>query len=103
MSSFPSDQAQVETRTAAPGSLGEWCVRRGLATEQQIQECLAIQREEEKSGRTPPRLGEILVRKKLLTPEQVSQALGDQQTEVRYCPRCGVRVNVSLREDAIWY
>jgi serine/threonine-protein kinase len=97
------DPAQVETRTSPPGSLGEWCVQRGLATPQQIQECLEIQREEERSGRTPPRLGELLVRRKLLTPEQVSQALSDQQTEVRYCPRCRIRVNVSLRDDAVWY
>jgi serine/threonine protein kinase len=101
--SAPTDPAEVETRTSAPGSLGEWCVRRGFATEEQIQECLALQREEEKAGRRPPRLGEILVRRQLLTPAQVSQALSDQQTEVRYCPRCGVRVNVSLRQDAVWY
>jgi serine/threonine protein kinase len=74
-----------------------------LTTPQQIQDCLEIQRQEERAGRTPPRLGEILVQKKLLTPEQVSQALSDQQTEVRYCARCRIRVNVSLRQDAVWY
>jgi ribosomal protein L37AE/L43A len=94
---------EVETRLNLSGTLGEWCVLKGLATEQQIRESLAEQREEERAGRVAPRLGEILVRKGILTPAQVSEALAEQQTEIRYCPRCQIRVNVSRREDAIWY
>jgi serine/threonine protein kinase len=85
------------------GSLGEWCVRKGLATEVQVAECLQMQREVERAGGTAPRLGELLVRKGYLTPAQVTQALGEQQTEIRYCPVCQIRVNVSIRGDAVFY
>ena len=85
------------------GSLGEWCIRRGLATNDQIRDCLQIQHDEELAGRNAPRLGELLVRKGLLTPEQVTEALGEQQTEIRFCPVCQIRVNVSIRGDAVFY
>jgi serine/threonine protein kinase len=88
---------------SAGGSLGEWCIRKGLATEDQIRDCLQVQHEEEQAGRVAPRLGELLVRKGLLTPQQVTEALGEQQTEIRYCPVCQIRVNVSLRGDAVFY
>lgn len=98
-----STSARTESAVFSSGSLGEWCVRHGLATEQQVRECLQLQREDESAGRIPPRLGELLVRKGLLSPQQVSEALAEQQTEIRYCPRCRIRVNVSLRSDAVWY
>jgi serine/threonine protein kinase len=103
MTPLSADPSQSKTRTLQAGSLGEWCVRRGLASAAQVEDCLAIQREEERAGRVAPRLGELLVRKGLLTPAQVAEALSDQQTEIRSCPRCAIQVNVSLREDAAWY
>jgi serine/threonine protein kinase len=85
------------------GSIGEWCIRKGHATEAQVRECLQIQREEERAGGSAPRLGELLVRKGYLTAAQVTQALSEQQTEIRYCPVCQIRVNVSIRGDAVFY
>ncbi|MBI3854285.1 MAG: protein kinase [Planctomycetes bacterium] len=91
------------TATVSAGSLGEWCIRRGFAREDQIRDCLQFQHDEELARRPAPRLGELLVRKGILTPEQVTQALGEQQTEIRYCPVCRIRVNVSIRGDAVFY
>jgi serine/threonine protein kinase len=97
------DPAPEPPPTVSAGSLGEWCIRKGLATEDQIRECLQLQHEAERAGRVAPRLGELLVARKLLTPQQVTEALGEQQTEIRYCPVCQIRVNVSLRGDAVFY
>jgi hypothetical protein len=55
------------------------------------------------AGGTAPRLGELLVRKGYLTPAQVSLALSEQQTEIRFCPVCQIRVNVAIRGDAVFY
>ncbi len=102
-----SSTGTVNPQPAAPapsrGSLGEWCVRRGLATEAQIRDCLRLQRDEELSGRVAPRMGELLVRMGVLRPEQVTQALAEQQTEIRLCPKCQVRMNVPVRGDALEY
>jgi len=98
-----ADDVPVESGPLFGGGLGEWCVRKGLATESQVRECLQIQHEEERAGGTAPRLGELLVRKGYLTPAQVTLALSDQQTEIRYCPVCQIRVNVAIRGDAVLY
>src|SRR5438105_1404357 len=81
-----ADDLPIEMGPLPGGSLGEWCIRKGLATEAQVQECLRIQHEEERAGRTAPRLGELLVRKGYLTPAQVTEALGQQQTHHRFRP-----------------
>jgi serine/threonine protein kinase len=94
---------QPPQEAASGGSLGEWCIRKGFASEDQIRDCLQLQHQEERAGRTAPRLGELLVRKGILTPQQVTEALGEQQTEIRFCPVCQVRVNVSIRDDAVFY
>ncbi len=98
-----STSSEDNRDSRAGGSLGEWCIRKGLATEEQIHDCLQFQRDEELAGRAAPRLGELLVRKGLLTPVQVTEALGEQQTEIRFCPVCQIRVNVSIRDDAVFY
>jgi serine/threonine protein kinase len=98
-----ADDVPVEAGRLFGGGLGEWCVRKGLATEAQVRECLQIQHEEERAGGTAPRLGELLVRKGYLTPAQVTLALSEQQTEIRYCPVCQIRVNVAIRGDAVFY
>jgi len=37
-------------------ALGEWCVRKGLATAEEIDSCLRIQHAAESAGRPSPRL-----------------------------------------------
>ncbi len=84
-------------------NLGEWCVRTGAATAEQVRECLRIQADHHARGETPPRLGEILVARGYVAPEQVAEALAEQGREIRSCPRCRVRVNVDRRSDALGY
>jgi serine/threonine protein kinase len=100
----PSDDT---VRIGRPGSvaesLGEWCVRNGLATSEEIESCLKIQRAAETTGRPVPRLGEILVAHGILTHHQVNEALAAQKKEIRFCAQCGIQVNISVREDATLY
>jgi serine/threonine protein kinase len=100
--------AGVETRLNSDRdlvheSLGEWCLRNGLATAEEIDACLKIQRAAESEGRPAPRLGEILVDRGVLTPQQVTKALAAQRKQIRQCPRCGIQINVALRGDAAQY
>jgi len=83
--------------------LGEWCLRKGLATPEEIDFCLKIQRSAEASGKTAPRLGEILVARGILTHHQVAEALAAQNQEIRVCARCGIQINVPTRGDAAYY
>lgn len=101
--SSDGNTSEHETQAFSAGSLGEWCIRKGYATEGQVRDCLQHQHDEEMAGRAAPRLGELLVRKGIISAEQVNQALGEQQTEIRFCPVCQVRVNVSIRGDAVFY
>jgi len=100
--------AGIETRIG-PGrdviqeSLGEWCLRNGLATPEEIEACLKIQRAAETQGRPAPRLGEILVARGILTHHQVTEALAAQNKQIRRCLRCGIQINVALRGDAAQY
>jgi serine/threonine protein kinase len=100
--------AGIETRLS-PGrdsvhmSLGEWCLRNGLATQDEIDACLKIQKAAETQGRPAPRLGEILVARGILTHHQVTEALAAQKKEIRQCPRCGIQINVAVRGDAAQY
>jgi serine/threonine protein kinase len=84
-------------------SLGDFCVRRGYATETQVRECLELQREFERLGRPAPRLGELMVQRGYLSPEQVVEALSGQRQEIRFCPSCRIHVNVFIRPDAVTY
>ncbi len=98
----------ASTVLAAPASdrplnLGEWCVRTGAATADQVRECLELQKSCHEKGASAPRLGELMVARGYLSPGQVADALASQGREIRSCAGCGVRVNVVLRPDAIGY
>ncbi|MEK7466563.1 MAG: protein kinase [Planctomycetota bacterium] len=54
---------------------GKLAVSTRFITEEQLQECLAYQRELESQGEAPPRLGEVLERKGYLTKNQVQIVL----------------------------
>jgi serine/threonine protein kinase len=96
--------AGVETKLDTPHeTLGEWCIRTGLATPEEIEACLKIQRAAESQDRPAPRLGEILVARGILTHHQVNLALAAQKKEIRQCPRCGIQINVAVRGDAAQY
>jgi serine/threonine protein kinase len=99
----PNEEAVKTGSTVFTLSLGEWCVQRGLASPEAIEQCLGIQRRRQRKEGVAPRLGEILVEKGILTAEQVTQALAEQSKEIRQCLRCQIRVNVPLRPDATGY
>lgn len=59
--------------------LGELLVRKNLATSQEVDEALAVQRTELTRGRTALKLGEILVERKVLTRKVIHEILEEQQ------------------------
>jgi hypothetical protein len=63
--------------------LGAWCVTTGLATREEIDDCLRLQK------LTPgARLADILVSRGILTHRQVGQALAVEDQPVCACPDC---------------
>ena len=84
-------------------SLGEWCVRRGLATREEVDACLREQRKRAAANKPPVRVGELLVDRGILTPSQVTKALADQDEEIRQCIHCDLRVNVPVSTEPVEY
>ncbi|MBI3858499.1 MAG: protein kinase, partial [Planctomycetes bacterium] len=84
-------------------SLGEWCIRQGLATRTEIETCLREQRKRISRGEPAVRMGELLVERGILTHAQVAKALADQHEEIRQCLHCGIRINVPIAQDGARY
>ncbi len=72
---------------------GRLVVSRGLATPEQVQECLKEQAELTEQG-IHKNLGKILVDRKILTAEQVKRLLDDQDKAIAICPACREKYNV---------
>jgi len=84
--------------------LGRILIERGLVTEVQMREVIALQRQAEQESRPIiPRLGELLVEKGYATAEQVREALSAQNRKILYCTKCSLHVNVDLRPDVVVY
>src|SRR5947209_4690166 len=80
--------------SAGPGgAFGRILVERRLATDAQLERCLAIQMARAKKGDFA-RLGAILVEEGILTPPQVAEILQQQAITVLQCEACGAQYNV---------
>ena len=69
---------------------GKVVVREKMATQAQVNECLALRN---RDGETRT-LGEILVERGYMTPEQVKQALSHQLKRIMHCPQCRLSFTV---------
>jgi tRNA A-37 threonylcarbamoyl transferase component Bud32 len=78
---------------AAGGAFGRILTERGLATQEDLERCLAIQQQRAKRGDFV-RLGAILVEEGILTPPQVAEILQQQAITVLACENCGAQYNV---------
>lgn len=103
MTPHPHEHPAPSAHGGAGGNLGVLLVSRGYTTPERIQECLRAQGEYIRQGRVAPRLGELLVDKGYVTATQVTEALAEQKQEIRSCTKCGIQVNVPLRDDAVDY
>lgn len=72
---------------------GDIVVDRGLATREQVGECLREQAELEAKG-IFRNLGELLVERRILTAGQVKEILEERDRIIAACPRCGEKYNV---------
>jgi hypothetical protein len=79
----PEKTATGISSTTGIEALREWCIRNGIATADEIDSSLRIQRSAQLSGKPPPRLEEILVARGILTPHQVATALAATNQEPR--------------------
>ncbi|MEZ0229412.1 MAG: protein kinase, partial [Planctomycetota bacterium] len=89
----PIPAASGDTNAGPGGAFGRILVERGLATEAQLEKCLAIQMARAKKGDFV-RLGAILVEEGILTPPQVAEILQQQAITVLACEACGAQYNV---------
>ncbi len=73
---------------------GELAVEAGYASEEEVEECVRIQRDME-SQDLFPNLGDIMVQKGYLTIKQVIGLLRRQKKSILKCPGCGKKFNVA--------
>jgi tRNA A-37 threonylcarbamoyl transferase component Bud32 len=83
----------VADLNAPGGAFGRILVERGLAKEEDLERCLAVQIARAKRGDFV-RLGAILVEEGILTPPQVAEILQQQAITVLVCEACGAQYNV---------
>ncbi len=77
---------------------GRLVVKRGFATQEQVNEGLRIQEQREIQGRSQ-RLGEVLVERGYVTPAQVERVLEIQEKKILACDGCGAKYNVEGYEQ----
>ncbi len=63
------------TATTDKGMFGQRAIAAGLVTDDQLDECLKLQKKYEKSGKKVPKIGEIFVHKGYLSKDQVAELL----------------------------
>jgi serine/threonine protein kinase len=80
----------VETRVL---SIGRLLIDRGLATEEAVAHCVAIQRARARDGDFT-RIGTILVEQRVVTAEQVAQVLKLQKITILVCVICKSQYNI---------
>jgi len=73
---------------------GKVAIRLGCCTEEQLQECLALQEQLPKERFM--RLGDIMVIKGYLSVEQVKKITDTQKGLIVYCPQCDTQYNVVM-------
>lgn len=77
---------------------GKVAIREGLATADEVNDCLRSQAKAESAG-TFPRLGEMMVEKGILTPAQVQRILERQKRRIMVCKGCKARYNVPTVDE----
>ncbi|MBI3099035.1 MAG: protein kinase [Planctomycetes bacterium] len=89
------DQTDIDTKKKKREILfGQLLIRKGWATEAQVNEALREQGLADQRGR-PRQLGEILVARGIITAEQIQQLLAEQNKSILRCQMCGARYNVA--------
>ncbi|MGH7143252.1 MAG: protein kinase domain-containing protein [Planctomycetota bacterium] len=71
------------------GLFGDLAIRMRLATKEQVDYCLAVQRDSDARGMPHKKIGEIMVQYNYLRPYQVEQVLGNQTSKTQRCYACG--------------
>ncbi len=77
---------------------GKVAIREGLATADEVNDCLRAQAKAESAG-TFPRLGEMMVEKGILTTAQVQRILERQKRRIMVCKGCKARYNVPAVDE----
>lgn len=89
----PTDPPRTPEPPEDSRRFGEAVAERGLATREQVAECLRVQAELAARG-VFRNLGEIMVERGYLTAAQVQRLLAERDQVILACPRCGDRYNV---------
>lgn len=86
----------------APKPLGEILLERTLISAEDLERCVARQRERQRQG-SFVRLGDVIVDEGLLTAEEIAKALEAQDLTILVCERCDAQFNVELYKDTMEY
>ncbi|MBI4618242.1 MAG: protein kinase [Planctomycetes bacterium] len=81
-----------EPERAPLPAFGQIVLERGLATREEIEDCLRFQESRAGAGDFV-RLGQVFVEKGILSPTQVQDILRSQRLVLLACTRCGTRFN----------
>ncbi|HTL51188.1 MAG TPA: protein kinase [Planctomycetota bacterium] len=98
MKGYMSPQQVQEILASFQGSkaglFGDIAIRMRLATKEQVDYCLAVQRDSDARTLPHKRIGEIMVQYNYLRPYQVEQILGSQNAKSQRCYSCGNEFSV---------
>jgi hypothetical protein len=75
--------------------VGRLLVAAGLISKENVEECVRLQDDLRKSGKSVPPLGELVVHRGYVTERQVARVLAYQKKQVFACTGCGVRVTAA--------
>ncbi len=75
--------------------VGRLLVASGLISKENIEECVRLQDDLKKAGKTAPPLGELVVHRGYVTERQISRVLAYQRKLVFACSGCAVRVSAA--------
>lgn len=88
----PSDNStQTKTQSKALGAI---LVEKGLLSNEDLERCVNIQKEQSRSG-VFLRLGEVLIDEGVLSAEAIASALDEQDVSIVVCTKCHTQYNVS--------
>ncbi|RME85425.1 MAG: hypothetical protein D6785_04405, partial [Planctomycetota bacterium] len=84
----------LELQQKKDKSFGNFCIRLGFASQEQVLQCIQEQHQLQQKG-LYVRLGELMLEKGILTVEQVERILEYQKKRILTCSGCKAQYNVS--------
>jgi hypothetical protein len=82
-------------RPLSEAEVGRLLVAAGLLSRENVEECVRLQEEMRRAGKTPPPLGQLAVHRGYVSEPQLRRVLGYQRKLLYECPVCRVRIHAA--------